>query len=123
LSTSAYISDNPQALSHAIQLLRNALVQTDDRSFHIWLGQALTNLAESGAASDPVSLLEQAIEQQTTASSNYDLAWDYCYLALAYQKAKATSEMHAAVSRCRSLIDDLQAADQTQLRQLIGDLR
>jgi tetratricopeptide (TPR) repeat protein len=122
-STRAYISDNPGDFKQAVQLLKSALNYVDDRSFHIWLGQALTNLAESGGVSDTVNLLQQAIDQQRAAGSNYDLAWDYYYLAMAYRKANSTSQMQTAVSQCQSLLGTLQTADQAQLRELIGALR
>jgi len=115
------LNDRPD-YDQAIELLRSAASQTDDRSFHIWLGQALTNFAQSGSAPNPVELLREAIQQQTRAGSNYNLAWDYCYLALAFQKNESTAPMQAALLKCRGLMGDLPPSDQAELRQLIKGL-
>jgi hypothetical protein len=115
--------DERSDYNQAIELLRRAAAQTDDRSFHIWLGQALTNFAASGSAHNPVELLQEAIQQQTQAGSNYDVAWDYCYLALAFQKNKAATPMREALLKCRSLLGDLPPADQAELRELVKGIK
>jgi len=122
-STRAGMLDERSDYNQAIELLRRAAAQTDDRSFHIWLGQALTNFAASGSAPNPVELLQEAIQQQTQAGSNYDLTWDYCYLALAFQKNKAATAMREALLKCRSLLGDLPPADQAELRELVKGLK
>ncbi len=122
ISTRAGMFNKRSDYEQAIALLRNATSQTEDRSFHIWLGEALTNFAESGSAPNPVELLQEAIQQQTQTGSKYDLVWDYCHLALECQKNKSTAAMQAALFNCRSLIGGLPPSDQTELRQLIKPL-
>jgi tetratricopeptide (TPR) repeat protein len=92
-----------------------------DRSFHAWLGDALTNLAimQTTSDQDEIRLLLQAIEQEKAAGSNYHLAWDYYYLGVAYKNLQSLDKMQQALRNARDALSGLSEVDRQQLTQLL----
>jgi tetratricopeptide (TPR) repeat protein len=107
----------------AIDTLRSVPPESQNRDFHIWLGQALAGLAglPTTTKQAAIQLLQQAVQEQKAAGSNYDLAWDYYYLASAYREVKSPVQMQDAIAKARELLPKLPEADRLQLAKLLDE--
>ncbi len=105
----------------AIAALKTVPPQSRTRDYHMWLGQALSSMAELPANSkqSAIPLLQQAVEEQKAAGSNYKLVWNYYYLAEAYRDVKSFAEMQQQIRNGRNLLPTLSPADRQQLSQLL----
>jgi tetratricopeptide (TPR) repeat protein len=120
-------SDPPAAAAEyqqSIDALQSTPAPSQDHFYHVWLGEALTDLAEMHITHrhDSIQLLLQAIEEQKSNGSNVDLAWDYFYLAKAYQSMHDLSNMQAAEQNARAIVTQLQPSERMQLVNLLSDL-
>jgi energy-coupling factor transporter ATP-binding protein EcfA2 len=90
-------------------------------NFHLWFGQALTNMAAlqsaNGRSDLAIPLLLQAIAQHQAAPSNYNLGWDYVFLVRAYQKTGLRQQAAAGMESLKEIVAKLSGVDQADLQE------
>jgi tetratricopeptide (TPR) repeat protein/energy-coupling factor transporter ATP-binding protein EcfA2 len=111
----------------SIEAFRLAGVDDQNGDFHLWFGQALANLArvleQKGQPKDAIPLLREAIHHHQLAGSNYDLAWDYYFVAIAYRKTGPASEARQAAIDLSKVIPVVAQADQPELKRRLQELK
>ncbi len=108
----------------AINTFENVPRESQNRYFHMWFGQALTNLAEVSTIHKQaaVQFLLQAIDEHKAAGSNIDLAWDYYFLAVAYRDIKSFDSMRHAIDSSRGILPELAGPDREELTKWLNEI-
>jgi tetratricopeptide (TPR) repeat protein len=110
----------------SIEAFRQAGVGDQSGDFHLWFGQALANLArvleQRDHHKEAIPLLREAIQHHQLAGSNYDLAWDYYFIAIAYRKTGPATEARQAAIDLSKVIPSVAEADQPELKRRLQGL-
>jgi tetratricopeptide (TPR) repeat protein/energy-coupling factor transporter ATP-binding protein EcfA2 len=110
----------------SIEAFRQAGMDDQNGDFHLWFGQALANLGHAleqrGNHKEAIELLREAITHHQAAGSNYDLAWDYYFLANAYRKSGSAAEARQAIADLSKTIPKVAQADQPELKQSLQEI-
>jgi tetratricopeptide (TPR) repeat protein len=111
----------------SIEAFRQAGVSEQSGDFHLWFGQALSNLAQSLEQrkdyKDAIPLLREAISHHQLAGSSYDLGWDYYFISVAYRKTGSVAEARQAAIDLSKVIPCIVQADQPELKQRLQELQ
>ncbi|HEY3457171.1 MAG TPA: hypothetical protein VGK64_21515, partial [Bryobacteraceae bacterium] len=83
------------------------------------LGHALERRGNPKGA---LPLLREAVQHHQQAGSNYDLAWDYYFLALAYRKAGLAGDARRAAAELSKVIPAVAPADQPELQRAFKEI-
>lgn len=110
----------------SMEVFRQAGADEQSGDFHLWFGQTLANLGHAlerrGNPKGAIPLLREAVQHHQQAGSNYDLAWDYYFLALAYRKAGLAGDARRAAAELSKVIPAVAPADQPELQRALKEI-